>query len=108
MTDIDKRIKECRVMIQAALQIGSKPDALSAMTDLAALMIEDDKKGAAVKVLAFILNHPDVPYQVYDRADDLFIRLEAELCPRVIEDARTEARVMTLRGVIDEAFKSLQ
>ncbi len=94
-----------RVLIQAAQQINALPDALTALTDYAALLIEAGYTSEAAHLLAYVLHHPDVPYQTYDRADDLFITLESHLCPSVIADAKAEAAYITLRGAIDQAFQ---
>lgn len=105
--DFQKRVRECQIVIRAAREIGATTETLNRMTDFAALLIEAGKTTEAANLLAVILNHPDVTYDTYDRADDLFITLESEICPRVIEDARAQARYITLRGAIEAAFEAL-
>lgn len=107
MDDYDKRLREGALMVTAAREIDSPQETLRALTELAALMIEGDKKGEAANLLAFVLHYPDVRYDIYDRADDLFILLEAELCPRVIQDARDLASSTTLRGAVENALAAL-
>lgn len=112
MTQLDRshfeqKAREIQLHIQAAQQINAKVDVLSSLTEYAALLIQNDYKGEATNVLAYVMNHPDVPFDVYDRADDLFIDLEAELCPRVIADAKDNASFMTMRGIIEQAFAVL-
>lgn len=103
----EKRVKDTKLVIQAAQQINAKREILNGLTDFAAILIESDHKTEATNLLAFVMNHPDIPYDVYDRADDMFIRLESELCPRVIADARADAKFITMRGAIEAAFNTL-
>lgn len=106
--DYEKRVRDCAVIVMAAQQINAPQETLHALTDLAALLVEGGKKGEAAQLLAVILNHPEIGYQTYDRADDLFIALEAELCPRVIQDARDLASSTTLRGAVESALEAIQ
>ena len=103
----EKRVKEIKLVVHAAQQINAWSEILNGLTDTARLLIESDHKTEAANVLAYVMHHPDVPYDVYDRADDMFVVLESELCPRVIEDARADASFITLRGVIEAAFNVL-
>lgn len=107
MNDIQKQARAYQVAITAAREIGHIPEILDGLTHLSALMIQTGKTDAAANTLAYVLRHPDVPFDVYDRAEDMFIALEAALCPRVIEDARTLATYQTLRGAVDLAYEAL-
>lgn len=102
-----QRAKELHVVIRAAQGIGATHEVLANLTDYAALLISYELKTEAANLLAVVMNHPDIPFDTYDRADDLFIQLEAELCPRVIADARSDARFMTIRGAVEAAFGML-
>jgi hypothetical protein len=104
MDDLNADVKKLHVLVSAAHAMGALGEVYARLVDLAALMITDGKKDEAASVLAYVMHQPDVPYDVYDRADDLWIELEAEICPRVILDARTDATFMTLRGIIERAF----
>lgn len=104
MDDLNADVKKLHVLISAAHAMGAFVEIYALLVDLAALMVADGKKDEAASVLAYIMHQPDVPYDVYDRADDLWIELEAEICPRVITDARADATFMTLRGIIERAF----
>jgi hypothetical protein len=88
--------------------MGATLETLASLTDYAGLLAAHGYKGEAAQLLAVIMNHPEVPFDTYDRADDLFIQLESELCPRVIDDARRDASFLTLRGAIDAAFGMLR
>jgi hypothetical protein len=105
--DYQTRARELQLMIQASQQINALHEILRSLTDLADLMIEAGKKTEAANLLAYVMRHPDIRYDTFDRAEDLFLELEAELCPRVIEDAKTEARYITMRGAIESAFAAL-
>lgn len=102
--DLNAKVVELHVLVSAARAMDAFVEVYARLIDLAALMIDQGKKTEAAPLLAYIMHQPDVPYDEYDRADDLWIDLEAELCPRVISDARAEATFMTLRGIIDQAF----
>jgi hypothetical protein len=103
-----QRAKSLRVTIKAAHAMGATIETLASLTDYAGLLTTHGYKGEAAQLLAVIMNHPEVPFDTYDRADDLFIQLESELCPRVIDDARRDASFLTLRGAIDAAFGMLR
>jgi hypothetical protein len=104
MDDLNANVKKLHVLVSAARAMGALVEIYARLIDLAALMIQDGKKDEAASVLAYVMHQPDVPYDVYDRADDLWIELEAEICPRVITDAKADATFMTLRGIIERAF----
>lgn len=103
-----KKARELQVLIMASREIGATEEILAALTDVAGLLVQHGKTTEAANLLAYILHHADVPYDTYDRADDLWIALEAELCPRVIADAREQASYMTLRGIMDASFEAFK
>lgn len=105
MTDDDART--LLVTINAARAMGALAEVYARMVDTATLMVARGLKGEAAGVLAYVMHQPDVPYDIYDRADDLWIELESELCPRVITDAKAEATFMSLRGMIEQVAKAL-
>lgn len=104
MDDLIPQVRQLHVLVSAARAMGAFVEVYERMVDLAALMIANGKKDEAASVLAYVMHQPEVPYDLYDHADDLWIELESELCPRVLVDAKTDATFMTLRGIIDRAF----
>lgn len=104
MDDLNADVKQLHVLISAAQAMGALVEVYARLVDLARVMIADGNKEDAASVLAYVMHQPDTPYDVYDRADDLWIELEAEICPRVITDAKADAVFMTLRGIIERAF----
>jgi hypothetical protein len=104
MDELNDQVSKLHVLVSAARAMGAFAEVYARLTDLAALMVANGKKDEAAAVLAYVMHQPDVPYDVYDRADDLWIELEAELCPRVLTDARADATFITMRGVIERAF----
>ncbi|MEL6268890.1 MAG: hypothetical protein AAFV33_11350 [Chloroflexota bacterium] len=62
------------------------------------LIGRDDRNERTVAALVFVMEHPATDAVTRDRAEDLFLDLEAELCPRVIYDGREHAREL-LQGV---------
>ncbi|HEX2621579.1 MAG TPA: hypothetical protein VHL11_15580 [Phototrophicaceae bacterium] len=99
-----EKAKPIHTVINTAWQAGFVAETLAGLTDLAVLMMEAGKTPAAANILAYILHHPDVPYDTFDRAEDLFIDLEAHLGQQVIEDAKEQARYLTMRGVVEAAL----
>ncbi len=80
--------KDYRIALKAALAIEAHGDALDSLTSIAEHYLERGLTQEGANVLAFVLIHPDVLHDTFDRADDLFMRLEEHTCPRVIEDAK--------------------
>jgi|GEM_PF-1033904 len=105
--DFAAKLRRLHVIIIAAREIGAQEEVYALLVELAGLMVEHGYKGEAANLLAWLMHQPDVPYDLYDNADDLWIDLEAELCPRVISDAKMDAALLTLRGVLDAAFTAL-
>ena len=95
------------VTINAARAMGALAEVYARLVDAAQAMVARGLTGEAAGVLAYVMHQPDVPYDIYDRADDLWIELEAELCPRVIADVKADATFMSLRGIIEQASKVL-
>lgn len=107
MSDFKTDAKALHIVTRAAHEIGATPEVLARLTDYAALLVTHERTTEAANLLAVVLRHPDVPFDVYDRADDLWIDLEGRLCPRVITDAKESATFITLRGAMDAAFALL-
>jgi hypothetical protein len=98
------RAKPHHVALRAAWQSNLIGLTLTELVNLAGVMIEFGKTGEAAATLAYVMNHADVAYDIYDQAEDLFVDLEVQLCPRVIADAKEWARIQTLRGAIETAL----
>jgi len=105
--DLAAKLRKLHVIIIAAREMGAQEEVYARLVELAGLMIEGGYKGEAANLLAWLMHQSDVPYDLYDNADDLWIDLEGELCPRVISDAKMDAPLITLRGVLDAAFTAL-
>lgn len=103
-TEYSLQAKSTQTLLNTVWQAGFVGESLAGLTDLAAVMMRYGKTDEAAQALAFVMHHPDVPYDTYDRAEDLFIDLEAHVCPRVIEDAKAWGRVQTLRGAVEAAL----
>ena len=105
--DLTPQVRALSVVIHAARQMGAHVEAYDRLIDLSALMVSADKTTEAANLLAFLLHQTDMPYDLYDRADDLWLELESSLCPRVITDAKADAVFMTLRGAIEAALGAM-
>jgi hypothetical protein len=104
MENYQERAKPIQTIINTAWQAGFVAETLAGLTDLAALMAEAGKTTQAVNVLAYVLHHADVPYDTFDRAEDLFLNLELHLSEQIIADAKEQARYLTMRGVVELAL----
>lgn len=104
MPDYNLTEKEYRLALRAALVIDAAREALDALTGLALRYVERGLDQEAANLLTFVLRHPDVRYDTFDYAEDLFLDLEARVCPRVIEDAGQFALGKSLRSVADYVF----
>jgi hypothetical protein len=80
--------KDYRIALKAALAINAVGEALDAMTGLAQRWLERGSTQEGANLLVFVMNHPDVRYDTFDRAEEMFLDLEARACPRVILDAK--------------------
>lgn len=77
------------------MERGAIPAVLDALVGIAQELIDTDEKERAVEILALVLNYP-MNRETREVAVYLFDELEAELCPRVIWDARALANDLTL------------
>ena len=59
------------------------------------------KSQVAADTLIFILAQPDLPSQMLQEAEALFVELESRICPRVIFDAREFATGMDTQTMIE-------
>ncbi|MBC6937502.1 MAG: hypothetical protein DWB42_16945 [Chloroflexi bacterium] len=86
------------------LKIAARNDAMLMVMDtlikIAELLIEKLEKERAVEILAFVLCYPMRP-ESRARAETLYLELEAELCPRVLLDARRLADELTLDDLLE-------
>lgn len=80
--------KDYQIALRAALAINAVGEALDAMTSLAQRWLESGSTQEGANLLVFVMNHPDVRYDTFDRAEEMFLELEARACPRVLLDAK--------------------
>jgi hypothetical protein len=86
------------------LKVAMKNEAMLMIMDtlvkMAEVMIEKGEKERAVEILTITLEYP-MRATTKQRAEDLYVQLEAELCPRVIEDAKALAKDVTLDDLME-------
>ena len=98
--------KDYRIALKAALVIDAQGDALDALAGIAEWYLRGGRTEEGANILAFVLNHPDVRYDTYDRAEEMFMELEEHACPRVIEDAkafRLGKSIRSMAAYVDES-----
>jgi hypothetical protein len=85
------------------LEIAMKNEALLMVMDtlvkMAELMVEKGEKERAVEILTIGLQYP-MRAATQSRAEALYDDLEAELCPRVMLDAKALAEELTLDDLL--------
>jgi hypothetical protein len=92
------------ILLKSALVLESVPEILNALVEVASQWIEQDKQDEAAAVLAFALEHPNTPENSRKLAEQLWLKLESALCPRVIWDAKARAREVSLQQVVGEVL----
>ena len=105
--DLAAKLRKLHVIIMAAREMDAPVEVYARLVELAGLLVEHGYTTEAANALAWVMHQPDVPYDVYDNADDLWIDLEGRLCPRVIADAKMDAPLTTLRGVLESAYNAV-
>jgi hypothetical protein len=103
MPDDNLTIKDYCLALRAALVIDAAREALDALTGIARHCAQHGHDQAAVNLLTFVLRHPDVRYDTFDAAEELFFALEERAGVRVTEDARQFTLGRTLKSMADYA-----
>lgn len=85
--------------LQAAMDAELTPKVIDILVEIAEQLCERGEKERAVEILTFALMYP-MRSVTYELADWRFRELEAELCPRVILDARVLAQELTLEDLV--------
>jgi hypothetical protein len=98
-------LKDYLVALRAAIVINAASEALDAILGVAGSYLNRGMTQEAANLLAFIINHPDVLHDTFDRAEDLFLDLEERLCPRVILDAKTFAVAKSINTIAHYIFE---
>jgi hypothetical protein len=75
---------------------------LAAVVGAADLLMNIGEAERAANALAYVIAHPASSTATHRRAEELFAQLEAEICPRVILDARARAETATLDEILLE------
>lgn len=91
----DDAIARFHKTLRIALRSDALLVALDILIKLAELLIRKNEKERAVEILIFVMQYPLRPTS-RGRAEALLLELEAELCPRVLADARALAEMLTL------------
>jgi hypothetical protein len=105
MDNYREQAKPIEGVLNTMWQGGFVSETLAALIDLATLMNQHGKTAEAANATAFVMNHPDVPYDTFDRAEDLWYDLELHVCPRVLTEAKEWGAIQTLRGAVEAALK---
>jgi hypothetical protein len=106
MAENDLAEKDYRIALRAAMAINAVGEALDVMSGLARHWLEHGQEQEGANLLVFVMNHPDVRYDTFDQAEDLFFDLESRICPRVIADAKQFILGKTLATVAAHILSS--
>lgn len=89
--------------LEAAMECELVVKALDLLVAIAELHADQGNTASAAEIAALVMEYPVRP-ATHERADALFTRLEGELCPRVIYDARTLAAELTLDDMVQRVL----
>lgn len=103
MENYSDSARQAKSLLHTMWQSGFVGETLAALIDLATVMNQHGKTAEAANAVAFVMSHPDVPYDTFDRAEDLWYDLELHVCPRVLTEAKEWGAVQTLRGAVEAA-----
>ncbi len=91
------------------LRNAQQHEAVSAMLDtlirIAEASVEAGETERAADILALVVHYPLNKHN-RARAENLFLDLKAEVCPRVILDAETRAQEITLDELVSEILNT--
>lgn len=90
--------------LKGSLAIGSVPDALEVMTQIAAVYIGDGMTQEGADVLATVMRHPQVAEDTHEYALDQWEALECWICPRVLLDAEDFGKKATFDDLIEYIY----
>ena len=90
--------------LRFAQQQESVPTMLDTLALIADASVEAGDTELAAEILALILLYPLNKF-TRQRAEELFLNLKSEICPRVILDAETRALEITLDEMVEEILK---
>lgn len=99
-------MEQLHKVLRIAMQNQDMKPALDILVKLSEYMVEKGEKERAVEILTIVLRYP-MRADSLKRAQSLYNDLEAELCPRVIEDAKTLAEDMTLDDLMEAILNPL-
>ncbi len=87
-------------VLRIAMQNQAILSVLDILIKMAEYMVEKGEKERAAEILTIALEYP-VRDETKKRAQALYNDLEAELCPRVMLDAKTLAQELTLDDLLE-------
>ena len=93
-------MQNLREILRTAMHLQAIPMAMNALVGMSQLLVQTNRKERATEILALVLHYP-MGEETRTEAEQLFLDLEAELCPRVIWDAREQALAMTLDDMVE-------
>jgi hypothetical protein len=87
-------------VLRIAMQNQAILSVLDILVKMAEYMVEKGEKERATEILTIALEYP-VREETKKRAESLYNDLAAELCPRVMLDAKTLAQEITLDDLLE-------
>lgn len=85
--------------LKIAVKNGALLMVMDTLIKIAELLIEQREKVRAVEILVFVQQYPMRPESRL-RAETLYLKLEAEVCPRAVLDAKALANDLTLDDLL--------
>jgi diguanylate cyclase (GGDEF)-like protein len=90
--------------LKGAMELKAVFVVLDLLTGVATLLAHEEKKGQAVLLLGYVLEHPSLEREYKAKAELLFAELAAELPSEAIAAARSRARTARLEDVVAEVL----
>lgn len=91
--------------LKTAMATGAISLALDALVEIAGAKIKSGEKERATEIVTLVLCYP-LEDDTLERAEDMLRDLEAELCPRVVMDAKSRAFEVTLEDEVEALISS--
>ncbi len=100
-------MRQFREALKAAIEVGSVPAAIEALVGIAEVLIERGELDRSVEILTLVLCYP-MHRETRELVEAMLLDLEAEVCPRVMTDAKTRCDQVTLDDMSSEVLTQIE
>lgn len=93
--------------LKAAIEVGAVPAAIEALVGIAETLVERGELDRSVEILTLVLCYP-MHRETRELAEAMLLDLEAEVSPRVIEDAKARCDELTLDDMAADILTQME